>query len=76
MSIGKVFRIPGGRAVRLPRRFPLGKREFLVRQLGDLVALAPGDAAWQVFLESLNSFTEDFFPSGRNQGVETPRDSL
>ncbi len=32
--------------------------------------------AWRVFLEGLDSFTEDFFPSGRNQGVETPRDSL
>ena len=55
-----------------------GKRDktTLWNVLGDVVMLAPKDAAWKVFMEGLGDFTDDFFTDGREQGVQPERDLL
>ena len=40
------------------------------------VLLAPKEAAWDVFLEGLSSFTDDFYEGGREQAVQQERESL
>lgn len=76
MEIAKIFETGRSQAVRLPKKFRFNESEVLVQRLGDLVVLAPKDAAWRTFLEGLDSFTEDFFAGGRDQGTQGERDTL
>jgi len=36
----------------------------------------PKEAAWDIFMDGLGSFTEDFFADGRDGGVSTAREPL
>jgi len=45
-----------------------------VQKLGGAVLLVPKEAAWQTFLNGLNSFTDDFFEDGRITEMPTERD--
>lgn len=76
MEIAKVFDTGRSQAVRLPKKFRFSESEVLIQRLGDMVMLVPRDAAWKTFLEGLDSFTEDFFENGRDQGIQTERESL
>ncbi len=76
MDVAKVFETGRSQAVRLPKKFRFEESEVLVQRLGDVVMLAPKDAAWKVFMEGLGDFTDDFFADGREQGVQPERDLL
>lgn len=76
MEVAKVFENGRSQAVRLPKRFRFNAGEVVVQQLGKAVILVPKDAVWQTFMDGLNSFTDDVFESGRDQGIQEERDSL
>ena len=76
MEVAKIFETGRSQAVRLPKKFRFDSNEVLIQRLGDAVVLVPKDAAWKTFLEGLNSFSDDFFAEGRDQGVQQERDSL
>ena len=48
MDVAKVFETGRSQAVRLPKKFRFEESEVLVQRLGDVVMLAPKDAAWKV----------------------------
>ena len=76
MEVAKIFETGRSQAVRLPKKFRFSVSEVLIQRLGDMVLLAPKEAAWNVFLEGLNSFTDDFCEGGREQTVQQERESL
>ncbi len=76
MEVAKIFETGRSQAVRLPKKFRFDSNEVLIQRLGDAVVLVPKDAAWKTFLEGLNSFSDDFFAEGRDQGVQQERESL
>ncbi len=76
MEIAKIFETGRSQAVRLPKKFRFHDSEVLIQRLGDMVLLAPKEAAWNVFLEGLNGFTDDFFEAGREQTAQPERESL
>jgi len=76
MEVAKIFETGRSQAVRLPKKFRFASNEVLIQRLGDAVVLVPKDAAWKTFLEGLNSFSDDFFAEGRDQGVQQERESL
>lgn len=76
MEVAKIFKTGRSQAVRLPKKFRFDSNEVLIQRLGDAVVLVPKDAAWKTFLEGLNSFSDDFFAEGRDQGVQQERESL
>lgn len=76
MEVAKIFENGRSQAVRLPKKFRFDGSEVLIQRLGDVVLLAPKDAAWDVFLEGLNGFTDDFFEDGREQTAQQERESL
>lgn len=76
METAKVFENGRSQAVRLPKQFRFTGSEVFVHRLGNAVMLVPKDAAWQTFLEGLNSFPEDFLAEGREPEVPTKRESL
>ena len=48
----------------------------LIVKLGKAVMLFPEDSSWDVFMNGISSFTEDFMEGVRNQGKHDKRDPL
>lgn len=69
METAKIFENGRSQAVRLPKKFCFNTDEAVVQQLGDAVFLVPKDALWQTFIDGLDSFTDDIFEDGRDQGT-------
>jgi len=76
METAKLFVNGQSQAVRLPKEYRFSGNEVYIQKVGNAVMLFPNDRAWETFLNGLNSFTDDFFADGRNQGVQTPRETL
>ncbi len=60
METAKLFMNGRSEAVRLPKNYRFGSKEVYVKKVGDLVLLIPKDKTWDVFLLSLDGFSEDF----------------
>ena len=73
MEVAKIFENGRSQAVRLPKQFRFCGEEVFVQKLGGAVLLVPKESVWQTFLNSLNSFTDDFFVDGRVAEVPTER---
>ena len=76
METAKIFENGRSQAVRLPKQFRFQADEVVVQKLGDAVLLVPRESLWQTFMDGLNSFTEDIFAEGRDQGDQKERESL
>ena len=76
METAKLFVNGQSQAVRLPKEYRFSGNEVYIQKVGNAVMLFPKESAWETFLNGLNSFTDDFFADGRNQGVQEPRETL
>lgn len=76
METAKLFVNGQSQAVRLPKEYRFSGNEVYIQKVGNAVMLFPKERAWEIFLNGLNSFTDDFFADGRNQGVQAPRETL
>ncbi len=76
METAKLFVNGQSQAVRLPKEYRFSGNEVYIKKVGNTVMLFPKERAWETFLNGLNSFTDDFFADGRNQGVQVPRETL
>ncbi|KJS19876.1 MAG: VagC [Clostridiaceae bacterium BRH_c20a] len=76
METAKLFINGQSQAVRLPKEYRFSGNEVYIQKVGNSVMLFPKERAWETFLNGLNGFTDDFFADGRNQGVQTPRETL
>ena len=70
MLTAKLFENGRSQAVRLPKDFRFKGKDVYIRKLGDAVLLVPTEKKWEVFLDGLNSFSDDFMAEGRFQGVD------
>ena len=73
-----VFIIDIGRsqAVRLPKEFQFKGENVYIQKVGEAVILVPFDKDWEVFMQGINSFSEDFMAEGRLQGNDQERENL
>lgn len=69
MEIAKIIENGKTQVVRLPQKYRFHADEVVVQKLGDAVLLVPKESLWNTFLDGVNSFTEDIFENGRDQGV-------
>lgn len=76
MDTAKIFENGRSQAVRLPQKYRFQADEVVIQKLGDAVLLVPKESLWNTFLDGVNSFTEDIFENGRDQGAQEDRDSL
>ncbi|HLB58186.1 MAG TPA: type II toxin-antitoxin system VapB family antitoxin [Gammaproteobacteria bacterium] len=60
MKIAKLFKNGQSQAVRLPKECRFGGDRVYIQQAGNCVVLIPFDDSWQLFVESLHEFSEDF----------------
>lgn len=76
MDTAKIFENGRSQAVRLPQKYRFNVDEVVIQRLGDAVLLVPKESLWNTFMDGVNSFTEDIFENGRDQGGQEERDSL
>jgi antitoxin VapB len=76
MQTAKLFINGRSQAVRLPKEFQFSGKDVLIQKVGDAVILVPRNKSWEVFMHGLNSFSEDFMSSERDQGSPRERESL
>ena len=76
MDTAKIFENGRSQAVRLPQKYRFNADEVVIQRLGDAVLLVPKESLWNTFRDGVNSFTEDIFENGRDQGGQEERDSL
>ncbi len=74
MQTAKLFQNGRSQAVRLPKEFQFSGDEVYIQRHGDAVILIPHEKAWEVFMEGLNGFSEDFMKDGRDQGSDQIRE--
>lgn len=68
LDTAKVFPNGGSQAIRLPKEYRFdGAEEVIIKKHGEVVYLFPKSKAWEVFVESLDLFTDDFMAEGREQ---------
>jgi antitoxin VapB len=70
MESAKVFMNGRSEAVRLPKSCRFGSNEVHVKKMGDMVLLFPKNKAWDVFMEGLAGFSDDFMSK---RPVEKPQ---
>ena len=76
MQTARLFQNGRSQAVRLPKEFQFKGEEVLIQRHGEAVLLIPHEKAWEVFMEGLSGFSEDFMRDGRDQGNDQERNSL
>ena len=76
MDTAKIFENGRSQAVRLPQKYRFNADEVVIQRLGDAVLLVPKESLWNTFMDGVNSFSEDIFENGRDQGGQEERDSL
>lgn len=76
MQSAKIFQNGRSQAVRIPKEFQFMDQEVFIQKHGDAIILVPHDKAWEVFLDGLNTFSDDFFVEGRDQGQDQDREQM
>lgn len=70
MDTAKLFKNGQSQAVRLPKAYRFEGEQVYIKKVGNAVMLIPYDDPWQLMRESLDEFTGDLFPNGREQPQE------
>lgn len=76
MQTAKLFQNGRSQAVRLPKEFQFIGGEVFIQKHGNAVILIPFEKQWEVFMDGLNGFSDDFMNEGRDQGIDQERDGL
>jgi antitoxin VapB len=76
MQKAKLFQNGRSQAVRLPKEYQFSGDDVVIQKHGDAVLLVSQENAWEVFLEGINGFSDDFMQNGREQGNNQERESL
>ena len=62
-------------AIRIPKEYRFDDKEVFIDKIGSVIRIIQIKNSWSPFLESLNSFSEDFMEN-RNQPKEQKREDL
>ncbi len=76
MQTAKLFENGRSQAVRLPKNYQFEGDDVYIQKIGDVVILFPKNKDWEIFLEGLHSFSDDFMSEGREQGIEDGREII
>lgn len=76
MQTAKIFQNGRSQAIRIPKDYQFKGTEVYIQKHGDAVLLIPHEKVWEVFMEGINEFSEDFMKDGREQGTVQEREPL
>ena len=60
MLTAKLFKNGKSQAVRLPKEYRFDDDKVYIKKIGDLVLLIPYGKEWEIFMNGINGFSEDF----------------
>ncbi len=60
MDIAELFTDGQSQAIRLPKEYQFKGSEVFIKKVGNIVVLFPSHEGWQVMLDSLSQFPDDF----------------
>lgn len=75
MTTAKIFENGRSQAVRLPKEYRFSEDEVIITKIGDMVMLMPKNSKWDMLLQSLDLFSDDFMEE-RVQGALEEREEL
>lgn len=75
MKTAKLFQNGQSQAVRLPKEFRFEGDEVIIKRSGNAVILLPAQQSWDVLVNSLGQFSDDFM-SDRAQPEQQVREDL
>ena len=67
MKTVRVFKSGNSQAVRIPKEYQVSGGEMIINKIGSTIILLPQNDPWELFVKSLEQFSEDFFKDGRGQ---------
>ena len=67
MLTTKVFKSGNSQAICIPKEYQLDEEELFINKIGNTLIIFSKHDPWELFKESLNNFSEDYFIDGRNQ---------
>jgi antitoxin VapB len=76
METAKLFQNGQSQAVCLPKEFRFQGEEVCIKKVVNTGMLFPKYSAWEINLDGLNGFTDDFMSQGRDQGIQQDREDL
>ncbi|MCL1865129.1 MAG: type II toxin-antitoxin system VapB family antitoxin [Spirochaetes bacterium] len=76
MQTARLFINGRSQAVRLPKECQFKGKNVYIQKIGEAVILFPCEKDWEIFLNGLNGFSDDFMSEGRLQGTSRERDEL
>jgi antitoxin VapB len=75
MKTAKLFQNGQSQAVRLPKEFRFEGDEVIIKRSGNAVVLLPTNHSWDVLVNSLDKFSDDFM-TDRAQPEQQVREDL
>ncbi len=76
MKTAKIFKDGDFQAIRLPKEYQFSGDEVFIQKHGNMALLFQQEKMWELFIEGLNSFSDDFMASDREQGENQERESF
>jgi len=78
MLTAKIFQNGRSQAVRLPKEYRFNDSEVLTHKVGDVLMIFPKsqEDSWNMLLNSLDLFSDDFMADGRDNYQPQERDVL
>lgn len=75
METAKLFESGNSQAIRLPKKYQLKGKEAFITKVGDAIIIIPMKQKWNLFVGSLDKFSDDFLTE-RAQPVLDKRDEI
>ena len=75
MDTAKLFTNGGSQAVRLPKEYRFEGTEVYIKKVGQAIVLLPYNESWQILIDSLAEFPDDFMAT-RDQPGPQEREAL
>ena len=75
MDTAKLFTNGGSQAVRLPKEYRFEGTEVFIKKVGQAIVLIPYEEPWQLLIDSLDKFPDDFMDT-RDQPEVQEREAL
>ena len=76
METVKIMKSGFNQTVCLPVDYRFSSDEVYIQKVGKAVLLVPKDDAWEVFMNGINDFPDDFMKDGRCQGDFQEREPI
>ena len=75
METAKLFDSGNSQAIRLPKKYQIKGKEAFITKVGDAIVIIPMKQKWNLFIGSLDKFSDDFL-SKRTQPTLEKRDEI